>query len=258
MARIRTIKPEFFTSEDIVGLSPLARLLYIATWCESDKEGRLQWKPRTMKLRYFPADDCDIDALARELVASGLVIPYGDGLAYIPCFGKHQHINPRESASTLPQPDASARVSNASLPVTDAQVGREGKGREGKDIEHAPADADAPPADPKPKKPKRAEITLAQFAEQCAAAGEAVIPEDDGVFAYAEKVGLPAEFVGLAWAWFKARYTEGSGKTKRYANWRQTFQNAVRENWPKLWAVGQSNEFYLTSTGKQAKLEAQA
>ena len=133
MARIRTIKPEFFTSEDIVGLSPLARLLYIATWCEADKEGRLQWKPRTMKLRYFPADDCDIDALARELVASGLVIPYGDGLAYIPCFGKHQHINPRESASTLPQPDASARVSDASLPVTDTQVGREGKGREGKD-----------------------------------------------------------------------------------------------------------------------------
>ena len=130
MARIRTIKPEFFTSEDIVGLSPLARLLYIATWCEADKEGRLQWKPRTMKLRYFPADDCDIDALARELVASGLVIPYGDGLAYIPCFGKHQHINPRESASTLPQPDASARVSDASLPVTDTQVGREGKGRE--------------------------------------------------------------------------------------------------------------------------------
>ena len=56
MARIRTIKPEFFTSEDIVSLSPLARLLYQATWCEADKEGRLQWKPGTFKLRYFPAD----------------------------------------------------------------------------------------------------------------------------------------------------------------------------------------------------------
>lgn len=258
MARIRTVKPEFFTSEDIVSLSPLARLLYIATWCEADKEGRLQWKPRTMKLRYFPADDCDIDALARELVASGLVIPYGDGLAYIPCFSKHQHINPRESASTLPQPDASARVSNASLPVSDAQVGREGKGKEGKEKEHAPADADATPADPKPKKPKRAEITLTAFAEQCREAGEAVIPEDDAVFAYAEKVGLPAEYVGLAWTWFKAKYTDGAGKAKRYANWRQTFQNAVRDCWPKFWAIGQGGEFYLTTAGKQAQLEAQS
>ncbi len=130
MPRIRTIKPEFFTSEDIVGLSPMARLLYVATWCEADKEGRLLWKPRTFKLRYFPADDCDIDALARELVASALVIPYGDGLAHIPSFKKHQHISPRESASILPDP---SRVGHASARVTDATVTHreEGKGREG-------------------------------------------------------------------------------------------------------------------------------
>lgn len=129
MARIRTIKPEFFTSEDICNLSPLARLLYIALWCEADREGRLSWKPKTFKLRYFPADDCDIDALAREIVASGLVIPYGESLAYIPQFAKHQHINPRETPSSLPEPHASGRVSDASLPVSDAQGGREGKGR---------------------------------------------------------------------------------------------------------------------------------
>lgn len=129
MARIRTIKPEFFTSEDICNLSPMARLLYIALWCEADREGRLSWKPKTFKLRYFPADDCDIDALAREIVASGLVVPYGESLAYIPQFSKHQHINPRETLSSLPEPHASARVTDASLPVSDAQVGREGKGR---------------------------------------------------------------------------------------------------------------------------------
>jgi hypothetical protein len=136
MARIRTIKPEFFTSEDIVSLSPLARLLYIATWCEADKEGRLPWKPMTFKLRYFPGDSCDIHALCKELVDAGLVKLYGEGLAYIPQFGKHQHVNPRESASILPEPkgsrvgtrhDASARVNSE----IDPQVGREGKGKEG-------------------------------------------------------------------------------------------------------------------------------
>lgn len=141
MARIRTIKPEFFTSEDIVSLSPLARLLYQATWCEADKEGRLNWKPRTFKLRYLPADDCDIFALCQELVDAGLVVLYGEGLAYIPCFGKHQHINPRESESVLPAPDEQSKKTtrkprvgtrhDASARDDDAQGGREGKGKEG-------------------------------------------------------------------------------------------------------------------------------
>jgi len=105
MARIRTIKPEFFTSEDIVALTPMARLLYIALWCESDKRGRMAWKPKTFKMRYVPGDSCDIDALCDELVGGGLVILYGDGLAYIPGFEKHQHVNPRESESDYPDPD---------------------------------------------------------------------------------------------------------------------------------------------------------
>ena len=132
MARIRTIKPEFFTSEDIVSLSPLARLLYIALWCEADREGRMAWKPRTFKLRYFPSDDCDIDGLCAEIVGRGMVKLYGDGLAYIPAFSDHQHVNPRESASTLPDPDASPRVRTRHSRDSDAQVGKEGKGKEGK------------------------------------------------------------------------------------------------------------------------------
>lgn len=144
MARIRTIKPDFFTSEDIVGLSPLARLLYIATWCEADREGRLAWKPRTLKLRYFPGDDCSVDELADELLKARLIVVYGDGLAYIPTFKSHQHLNPREPESALPAPPAgspkptrAARVPHASATraprVSDTQGGREGKGLEGQD-----------------------------------------------------------------------------------------------------------------------------
>lgn len=137
MARIRTIKPEFFTSEDIVGLSPLARLLYIAVWCEADKEGRLAWKPMTFKLRYFPGDNCDIQAMCQEIVDAGLVKLYGEGLAVVPSFKAHQHINPRESDSQLPEPVASTtrqpRVATRQPRDSDAQGGREGKGKEGVD-----------------------------------------------------------------------------------------------------------------------------
>jgi hypothetical protein len=135
VARIRTIKPEFFTSEDIVGLTPFARLLYIALWCEADKEGRLVWKPATFKLRYLPGDDIAVTTLCQELIDAGLVTLYGSGYAYIPTFKAHQHINPRESVSQLPDPDASttraARVGTRQARDSDAQGGREGKGKEG-------------------------------------------------------------------------------------------------------------------------------
>lgn len=130
MARIRSIKPEFFTSEDIVALTPWARLLYIALWCEADREGRLVWKPLTFKLRYFPGDDIDILSMCQELTDKGLIELYFDNLAFIPKFLSHQHINPRESASTLAAPLSIPRVVDASLRVVDAQVGREGKGKE--------------------------------------------------------------------------------------------------------------------------------
>ncbi len=142
MARIRTIKPEFFTSEDIVSLSPLARLLYIALWCEADKEGRMVWKPVTFKLRYLPGDNCDVLTLCKELTDAGLVVLYGNGYAHIPAFQCHQHINPRETASQLPEPDASVtrrssvgtrqpRVGTGANLDMHVQGGREGKGKEG-------------------------------------------------------------------------------------------------------------------------------
>lgn len=141
MARIRTIKPEFFTSEDIVSLSPLARLLYIACWCEADRAGRMEWKPGTMKLRYFPGDSCDMSALCRELTDRGLVVVYEvDHREYaeIPSFERHQIINNRESPSHLP-----ARVGHASG-TREPRVTGEGR-KEGKGGRVVPLNGTTPP-----------------------------------------------------------------------------------------------------------------
>jgi len=142
MARIRTIKPEFFTSEDIIDLDPLARLLYIALWCEADREGRLSWKPRTFKIRYLPEDECDIDVLCDALLARGMLVLYADDLAFIPSFHKHQHVNPREKASTLPVPTDDeilqySRESDASVTCREERKGKERKGKELKDLSDA-------------------------------------------------------------------------------------------------------------------------
>jgi hypothetical protein len=111
MARIRTIKPEFFTSEDVVALKPLTRLLFIALWCEADREGRMEWRPGTMRLRYFPGDDVDIDAMAGEMTARNMLVIYEideKRYAELPAFPRHQIVNNREATSRIPP-----RVDNA-------------------------------------------------------------------------------------------------------------------------------------------------
>lgn len=129
MARIRTIKPEFFTSDDVCALSPLARLMFIGCWCEADREGRFEWRPRTLKRKYLPEDDCDADAICDELVSRGLIVVYDQGLAYVTGFTKHQVINLREAQSKLPEPPAITCNARA-LPAITPGKGKEGKGKE--------------------------------------------------------------------------------------------------------------------------------
>jgi hypothetical protein len=149
MARIRTIKPDTFTDEKFVALSPLARLLYIALWCEADREGRLEWNLKTLKWKYLPADDCDIEKIGKELIDTGRVVLYtceSKIVGFLPTFLTHQHINVKEQASKLPAPPGTRRVKARASPVKeDTQAGdstgqargerkgKERKGREGKE-----------------------------------------------------------------------------------------------------------------------------
>jgi hypothetical protein len=90
----------------------------------------MAWKPRTFKMRYLPGDSVDIDALCNELTTAGLVRLYGDGLAFVPAFHAHQHINPRETASQFPEPTVKHASGTRQPRASDVQGGREGKGRE--------------------------------------------------------------------------------------------------------------------------------
>ena len=96
-----------------MSLTPLARILYIALWCEADREGRLSWKPRTLKMKYLPAESGDIFALCDELIDAKLVVPYevdGEPYAVLPSFRKHQAINVREAQSAIPEPPKDLHV----------------------------------------------------------------------------------------------------------------------------------------------------
>lgn len=130
MARIRTIKPEFFTSESVLSVSPLARLFFIGLWCESDREGRLKWKPKTLKFRYLPADAVDIESLSDELIEEGMINIYsvdGDEYCEIPSFTSHQVINNRERESEIPENDINASTTRQPRVKAEGRKGRKGK-----------------------------------------------------------------------------------------------------------------------------------
>ena len=79
MARIRSIKPEFWTSEQVVECSTNARLLFIGLWNFCDDYGRHTFAPKQIKALIYPADDFttgEIDAWLGELVAHGLIRKY--------------------------------------------------------------------------------------------------------------------------------------------------------------------------------------
>jgi hypothetical protein len=97
MARIRTVKPEFWTDSKIVALTPLARLVYIGMWNFADDSGVIEDDPLEIKLRVAPTDDIDMAAVITELVISGRVkratAPDGTRVLVIPRFNEHQRIN---------------------------------------------------------------------------------------------------------------------------------------------------------------------
>lgn len=105
MARSRTIKPGFFTNEDLVEIEPLGRLLFIGLWTLADREGRLVDRPRKIKMNLLPCDNCDADALLQDLANAGFIIRYevnGERYIQISNFTKHQNIHPKEVKSNLP------------------------------------------------------------------------------------------------------------------------------------------------------------
>ena len=100
MARIRTIKPEFWSSEQVMENRPLARLLFIGLWNFCDDGGNHPLAPRTIKALVFPGDDITTEAVSEllgELEGTGLTRRYAvDGKQYLHVSGwKHQKIEKR-------------------------------------------------------------------------------------------------------------------------------------------------------------------
>lgn len=145
MARIRSIKPEFFKHDalfdaEIEESLPL-RLAFAGLWCVCDREGRFKWRPKQLKIDILPYDDIDFSRVLDALMTRGFIEKYensGAFYGYVPSWSDHQVINNRESDSTLPNPeDLSSKVTRGprvihAYTTTLVQDQVEGKGKERK------------------------------------------------------------------------------------------------------------------------------
>jgi hypothetical protein len=102
MARIRTIKPEFWEDEKLVTLPLGCRLFYIGTWNFADDLGVLRYNPVLLKSRIFPLDESlevtEIENWVELLIKNGMMIPFEyNGIKYIHIrtFKDHQRIDKR-------------------------------------------------------------------------------------------------------------------------------------------------------------------
>lgn len=106
MARSRNIKPGFFSNEHLAEVDFATRLLFIGMWTEADREGRLEDRPRRLKMALFPADNVDIDAMLYSLHDLEFIDRYSvDGRNYIQVvnWAKHQNPHLKEAKSTIPE-----------------------------------------------------------------------------------------------------------------------------------------------------------
>ena len=110
MARIRTIKPEFWEDEKLAKLPLHARLLFIGTWNFADDNGVLLAHPILMKSHIFPYEDIGISTISEwidMLVENGMLIRTtynGKDYLVIRKFLIHQKINRKSIRINIPLP----------------------------------------------------------------------------------------------------------------------------------------------------------
>lgn len=108
MARIRSIKPEFWEDEKLSDIPIQARLLFIGTWNFADDYGVLSDSVKWIKAKIFPYDslrDNDVKQWCDALIKNRMLVPfnYGDkGYYIIRRFRSHQIIDKRYEKSILP------------------------------------------------------------------------------------------------------------------------------------------------------------
>lgn len=222
MARIRSIKPEFWVSEQIAECSTNARLTFVGLWNFSDDNGVHPAKPKTLKAELYPMDDCtsvQVGEWMGELIAAGLVGEFEDSATrekywFVTGWARHQKIDrpsfkypaPPEISESHPRviDDDSSNARRAPPPGVDRK-GVDRTGVEGRS----------------PKAPRTTR------------ASKTAIPAD---FTVSEHVRTWAKSKGFGdlEQHLEAFKGKAAANAYRYDDWDAAFMNAIRDDWAKV------------------------
>ena len=164
--RIRSIKPDFYTDEDLQDLEianpgRYVMMVFAGLWGASDKQGVFEWRPRSLKLSILPFLPFEMSDTLAVLERAEFIYRFtvaGKEYGYIPTFGKHQRINGKEAQAPalyptpppIPPSEAPGKQPGSTGEATET-TGREGKGREKEEERNLPAKGEevvTPPAEP--------------------------------------------------------------------------------------------------------------
>lgn len=188
-----------------------------------------------------------VDGLAAALVSVGW-LQLDDAGITIPNFGEHNGDSAKER-SLKNQRQARWREKQAGQNVdgkASTRPSTEASTREEKRREEKKEEQESPPSK-KVSKAKRQ-----SFTDWANALASDAIAADDKIFGWAQTVGIPREWIAIAWWIFEARYEDAD---TAYSDWRAVFRKAVREDWLKAWRQTRTGDWELTTAGIQAQRE---
>lgn len=144
MARIRSVKPDFFRHEtlqdlEIANPGSYPMMVFAGLWGHCDSKGRFEWRPRQLKLDILPFLPFDMAGTLEILERACMVKRYSvDGKEYgeVPTFEKHQRLSGKEATEGEKHPEPTWEVvvkqqgSSGEIPESQEGKGREEEGKD--------------------------------------------------------------------------------------------------------------------------------
>lgn len=230
MARIRTIKPTFWTDEDMAEVSEAACLLAIGLLNYADDEGYFNANPKLIKAAVFPLREPSgsIPVLLQELSNCGYIRLFsaqnGKRFGLIINFTKHQVIN-KKTISKIKEMDLIPEDYGSD--TGELPPGREGKGKE-RNIKTTLSDARAENFIPVPDAEDPPAGNWSDYPGKFAMTGHWQPDQDFSRKAAQWGVILNEPYRPEELAEF-ITYWQAEGKAKHHAQWEMAFAKSIQQ-----------------------------
>jgi len=227
MARIRTIKPEFFTDYKLYEIEketqlPI-RVAYAGLWTQCDREGRFEWIPEQLKIGVLPYDNIDFARVLDALVTRGLLVKYASKEGNFGCvkhFKNHQIVNNREKDSTIPEPPPDndvtreSRVEHAPLKGRERNNIKKTKQKKSDEVEYSEEFLEFYELYPRKEDKKPAAIKYQKIVSNDEATHEQIMAGAKKYVAYIRAKNKDDDFIKLPSTWLNKASWNNEYQTK--------------------------------------------